>query len=539
MFGTSKLAAAIERCTNETQPSEDWNLILEICDQIKHTDTGPKEAIKTIQKRLSNKNASVIYFTLVLLEACVKNAGERFHAEIANQEFLNFLVKLVQPKSPIPARSREKILELLQSWSDNLGHQHEYALIKETVRKLRDEGIEFPAQDMDAMSPIHTPQAHAMPSPSRPTAAAATLSTYPTSSPPSDRGGFATMSDSSPGANAYSRAQQPPSQPQPQPHPQPTFKLKLEPHQRAKLTTEFGVVTENCNLFREVVSAQQPNEPIESFTLELKETLEAMQSRIMALVEQVLDEDIIVTLLSLNDKLNTALGQFAALTPGHQRTQQGFNGPPQSAYPAARSGFASSQQQQQQQPGHATPTTYAPSPAASSAPAEPQLIDFDSMPLATSASAPQPPATRTASSDAPRPGSAFLANPFASTGSTYDDNMEAPSMGSLAGAMSARANLVAGQAPPAEDDAFSQLASSRLSARASTPSSSPPQQSTPLPTAPGQSSISTADFDDFLAERGFSSKKSSTTTLLTAPPANTQNRRQLNLEEQDEDMFGL
>lgn len=69
-------------------PSENWSLNIEICDLINETEDGPKDAIKAIKKRLSQRNFTVVMYTLTVLETCVKNCEKRFHVLVCNKEFI-------------------------------------------------------------------------------------------------------------------------------------------------------------------------------------------------------------------------------------------------------------------------------------------------------------------------------------------------------------------------------------------------------------------------------------------------------------------
>lgn len=59
----------IEKATDSNQASENWGLILEVCDLINSSEDGPKDAIKAIRKRLqqnAGRNYKTVIFTLIV-----------------------------------------------------------------------------------------------------------------------------------------------------------------------------------------------------------------------------------------------------------------------------------------------------------------------------------------------------------------------------------------------------------------------------------------------------------------------------------------
>ncbi|VEL42250.1 unnamed protein product, partial [Protopolystoma xenopodis] len=112
-----RLLNLVERATDSGQPAEDWALILEICDALNETDDGPKEAIRAIRKRLSSsagKDTIAVWYTLTLLETCVKNCGRRFQSQVANKEFLHDMIKILAPKHDPPQQIQSKVLYLIK-----------------------------------------------------------------------------------------------------------------------------------------------------------------------------------------------------------------------------------------------------------------------------------------------------------------------------------------------------------------------------------------------------------------------------------------
>jgi hypothetical protein len=76
---------------------------------------------------------------------------------VAEKEFVAELGKLASPRTSVPTIVQHKVLGLLQSWADAFRGQAEMVTIHGLYQTLRLQGVEFPAQDLDTLAPIYTP----------------------------------------------------------------------------------------------------------------------------------------------------------------------------------------------------------------------------------------------------------------------------------------------------------------------------------------------------------------------------------------------
>ncbi|XP_015265035.1 PREDICTED: TOM1-like protein 2 isoform X5 [Gekko japonicus] len=269
---------------------------MEICDIINETEEGPKDAIRALKKRLNgNKNYREVMLALTVLETCVKNCGHRFHVLVANRDFIDgVLVKLISPKNNPPTIVQDKVLALIQAWADAFRSSPDLTGVVHIYEELKRKGVEFPMADLDALSPIHTPQrsvpevdpaANMHNSQSQPRVSA---SPYPSPSP-----------------TAYSPPQVPPLN--------VSSPITANTEQIARLRSELDVVRGNTKVMSEMLTEMVPGQEDPSdleLLQELNRTCRAMQQRIVELISRVSNEEVTEELLHVNDDLNNVFLRY-------------------------------------------------------------------------------------------------------------------------------------------------------------------------------------------------------------------------------------
>lgn len=135
----------LESATEQTLVEPNWEGILDCVDMIRGAEVPVKDALLTIQKRFHNNNPHVAHHALLVLEACVKNCGKKFIAEVATKDFMEDLKNLLisNPQENV----RNKILELIQCWASAFKGISEYKIVSDTHSLLKMNGFEFPPID--------------------------------------------------------------------------------------------------------------------------------------------------------------------------------------------------------------------------------------------------------------------------------------------------------------------------------------------------------------------------------------------------------
>ncbi|XP_047427835.1 TOM1-like protein 2 isoform X2 [Mugil cephalus] len=282
---STPVGQCIERATDGGLQNEDWTLNMEICDIINETDEGPKDAMRALKKRLSgNKNYREVMLALTVLETCVKNCGHRFHVQVANRDFIDgVLVKIISPKMNPPTIVQDKVLSLIQAWADAFRSSPDLTGVVHIYEELKRKGIEFPMADLDALSPIHTPQRgtpEVDPAMMKYLAPVPPATATPKPAPPT------------PSATQVNQMQSP---------------ITATPEQIARLRSELDVVRGNIKVMSEMLTEMVPGQEDSSdleLLQELNRTCRAMQQRVVELISRVSNEEVTEELLHVNDDLN-------------------------------------------------------------------------------------------------------------------------------------------------------------------------------------------------------------------------------------------
>lgn len=150
MAVTSTLEQLINRATDGNITSDNWQYILEVCDNISsNPEVATKEAISIISGRLALKDANVILRTLSLLVAIAENCGSRMRQEIASKSFLNdYLIKKLKDKK-LHRTVKLRIAEVIEQLHNSFKLDPSLKPMTDTYNKIR---AEYPQYIKGAVS---------------------------------------------------------------------------------------------------------------------------------------------------------------------------------------------------------------------------------------------------------------------------------------------------------------------------------------------------------------------------------------------------
>ncbi|XP_078257345.1 ADP-ribosylation factor-binding protein GGA3-like isoform X2 [Rhinoraja longicauda] len=130
-----------DKATNPANRQEDWEYIIGFCDQVNKELEGPQIAVRLLAHKIQSPQEWEAVQALTVLEASMKNCGQRFHNEVGKFRFLNELIKVVSPKylgDRVSEKVKTKVIELLFSWTVALPEETK---VKEAYQMLKKQGI--------------------------------------------------------------------------------------------------------------------------------------------------------------------------------------------------------------------------------------------------------------------------------------------------------------------------------------------------------------------------------------------------------------
>ncbi|RMZ92393.1 hypothetical protein DV736_g373, partial [Chaetothyriales sp. CBS 134916] len=138
MFRTQQNAFddAVAKATDENLTSENWELILDVCDRASSQTSGAKEAVAAMIKRLAHRNANVQLYTLELANALSQNCGEPMHRELASRSFTDALLRLAGDRTT-HAQVKSKIAERMDEWSKMFASNPDLGIMEQALVRLK------------------------------------------------------------------------------------------------------------------------------------------------------------------------------------------------------------------------------------------------------------------------------------------------------------------------------------------------------------------------------------------------------------------
>ncbi|MCJ1406282.1 ESCRT-0 subunit protein hse1 [Ptychographa xylographoides] len=127
---------AVAKATDENLTSENWEYILDVCDRANTEDTGPKDVVSSMIKRLAHRNANVQLYTLELANALSQNCGPKVHRELASRSFTDALLRLASDRNT-HQQVKAKILEHMAEWAEMFSRDPDLGIMEQAYMKLK------------------------------------------------------------------------------------------------------------------------------------------------------------------------------------------------------------------------------------------------------------------------------------------------------------------------------------------------------------------------------------------------------------------
>lgn len=158
----SELDGKIEEATSASIPNGELDvaIALEITDDIRSKKIEPKQAMRSLKKRLTkvHENPNLLSSTLKLCDMCVKNGGSHFLAEVNSKEFISYLVDVIfrvhyDVRNPNIYANEDKmkvgneLLALIQEWATYFKNSGKDSVLNRAFTSLQGQGYKFPPLD--------------------------------------------------------------------------------------------------------------------------------------------------------------------------------------------------------------------------------------------------------------------------------------------------------------------------------------------------------------------------------------------------------
>lgn len=112
----------------------------DVCDKVGASDTGAKDVVAAMIKRLAHRNANVQLYTLELANALSQNCGVQLHKELASRSFTDALLRLAADRNT-HQQVKAKILERMGEWSEMFAKDPDLGIMSGAYERLKSQSM--------------------------------------------------------------------------------------------------------------------------------------------------------------------------------------------------------------------------------------------------------------------------------------------------------------------------------------------------------------------------------------------------------------
>lgn len=117
-------------------PSLADQLSQDVCDKVGSQESGAKDVVAAMIKRLAHRNANVQLYTLELANSLSQNCGLQMHKELASRSFTDALLRLAADRNT-HQQVKAKILERMGEWTQMFSNNPDLGIMEGAYMKLK------------------------------------------------------------------------------------------------------------------------------------------------------------------------------------------------------------------------------------------------------------------------------------------------------------------------------------------------------------------------------------------------------------------
>ncbi|KAI9887739.1 MAG: ESCRT-0 subunit protein hse1 [Watsoniomyces obsoletus] len=127
---------AVAKATDENLTSENWEYIMDVCDKVMGEESGAKDVVASLIKRMAHRNANVQLYTLELANALSQNCGAKMHRELSSRSFTDALLRLANDRNT-HTQVKAKILERMAEWAEMFASNPDLGIMEQQYMRLK------------------------------------------------------------------------------------------------------------------------------------------------------------------------------------------------------------------------------------------------------------------------------------------------------------------------------------------------------------------------------------------------------------------